>query len=398
MGGDGVILFTAFEPSGDRLAAPVIRALRAARTGIEIWALGGPRMQDAGAQMIDQTTADAAMLLSAVGRVGEHRRVLRKLRQWMANHPLNALVPVDSPAANWSICKMARRSHPDVQIVHLAAPQLWAWGAWRISKLRRLTDHVLCLLPFEPQWFSTRGVRATFVGHPLFTNPPEGYPPPADTHRAFDEVDQPKLGLLPGSRRQSEVCINWPTMLAVAEQLKQIHPNLQCKVAAADNQAAELIAQLNKQSGLGQTIAIETNKVDQVIRWSDVALIVSGTATLHAVAAGTPMVVVYNTGWWKWHLLGKWIIRTRTFALPNLVAEATGLGRVVPELVPHFGQCQPLILALERLLREPDLRRYQVTALAQIAQAFDGSDFTALTSGHILEAIDKSKAAFSGPS
>ena len=397
MAGDGVILFTAFEPSGDRLAAPVIRALRAAGARVEIWALGGPRMQDAGAQMIDQTTDDAVMLLSAAARIGEHRRILGKLKRWMAKHSLSALVPVDSPAANWSICKMVRRSHPHARIIHLAAPQLWAWGAWRIAKLRRLTDHVLCLLPFEPQWFSTRGVRATFVGHPLFTKPPNGNWSPTGPRRRFYESGEPRLALLPGSRRQSEVRVNWPTMLAVAEQLKQTLPDLQCKVAATDSQAAALITRLNKRSGLGQTMVIETDKVDQVLRWTDVALIVSGTATLHAVAAGTPMVVVYNTGWCKWHLMGKWIVRTRTFTLPNLVAEPAGLGRVVPELVPHFGQCPPLVAALEPLLREPGLRRDQTAALAQIAQAFDGPDFAALASGHILGAIDGYAATPLGP-
>ena len=383
MAGDGVILFTAFEPSGDRLAAPVIRALRQARPGVDIWALGGPRMQDAGANMIEQTTADAAMLLSAAARIGEHRCYLDKLKRWMSEHALGALLAVDSPAANWSICKMVRRSHPDAPILHLAAPQLWAWGQWRIGKLRRLTDHVLCLLPFEPQWFAARGVKATFVGHPLFAGAAPGEP--GDT---CDENGPAKLALLPGSRRNTEVRTNWPTMLGVAEQLTQTLPGLQCKVAAADDDAATLIAQLGEHCDLGKTMAIEKDMIDPVLHWADAALIVSGTATLHAVAAGTPMVVMYNTGWWKWHLLGRWLIRTRTYSLPNLVAEAAGLGRVVAELMPHFGQIPPLIGALEPLLREPGRRRDQSAALARVAKAFDGLDFAAVVSGHVFEAID----------
>ena len=162
------ILFTAFEPSGDALAAPMITRLLEQHPGLRVWALGGPKMLAAGADLIETTTDNPAMLLGAASQARAHQQRLKRLTKWLNDHKLAALVPVDSPAANWSICKLVRKTQPAAKIIHLAAPQLWAWAPWRIKKLRRLTDHVLCLLPFEPDWFTARGVRATFVGHPLF--------------------------------------------------------------------------------------------------------------------------------------------------------------------------------------------------------------------------------------
>src|SRR5699024_836891 len=103
------------------------------------------------------------------GQALQHRTRLKRLAKWMRADDCNlaAVVAVDSPAANWSICKLARRHQPQAIILHLAAPQLWAWGEWRIRKLRRLTDGVLCPLPFAPAWFAARRVIPVFGGHPL---------------------------------------------------------------------------------------------------------------------------------------------------------------------------------------------------------------------------------------
>ena len=102
----------------------------------------------------------------------EGKTLLRRkadLATWLGQHDIAAHVPVDSPAANWSMCRATRNVQPNASVVHLVGPQLWAWAEWRIRRLRKLTDHVMCLLPFEPAWFGERGVSGTFVGHPLFT-------------------------------------------------------------------------------------------------------------------------------------------------------------------------------------------------------------------------------------
>ncbi len=138
--GQGAILFTAFEPSGDAHAAPVIAELLRQSPGVRVYAWGGPKMEAAGATMLGRTADDGAMGLGALKRAGEVRREVRRIKQWIREYRVLAVVVVDSPAANFPVAKAVKRT--GARIVHLVAPQLWAWGKWRIGKLRRLTDLV----------------------------------------------------------------------------------------------------------------------------------------------------------------------------------------------------------------------------------------------------------------
>src|SRR5690606_25495740 len=139
---------------------------------LTLLAYGGPRMAAAGATLLELTTEKPAMLADAVGQVWSHRqrvaRFEKLMQQGLADGAsLAAHVPVDSPAANWALCEAVRRHRPESRVVHLVAPQMWAWAPGRVVKLRRLSDMVLCLLPFEPEWFGAHGIPTRYVGHPL---------------------------------------------------------------------------------------------------------------------------------------------------------------------------------------------------------------------------------------
>jgi len=384
------ILFTAFEPSGDALAAPIIRRLLKLRPDLEIHAFGGPKMKSAGAKIIELTTERATMLLGAVSQVGIYRKRLQHLSRWLGEINLSVLVPVDSPAANWSICKLVRRTQPAAQIVHLAAPQLWAWAPWRIHKLRRLTDQVLCLLPFEPDWFKDRGVPAVFVGHPMFearseTNQSKKGP----TNRS--EAPKTKIALLPGSR-VAEIRANWPTMVRVFSALQANHSNLYGQVATADENSAKLVREVctsgNHAIAWPDRINITTAKTDEVLKWADMALVVSGTATLQCAANNKPMVVLYNVSRWAWWLWARWVVQTDTFALPNLIAQAAGNGRIVPELVPHFGDPKPVIEAMQSLIGDCAARDQQKKAFERIHQAFDDRSYSNDCAQRLIQSLE----------
>lgn len=389
------ILFTAFEPSGDTLAAAMIPHLKRLRPEIKIWALGGAKMQAQGAEVLEHTTDRAAMHLGVVSEIRTHQRRLRWLKDWMDHHPVGALVPVDSPAANWSICALARRCRHRPRVVHLAAPQLWAWAPWRIRKLRRLTDHVLCLLPFEPPWFAQRGVPASFVGHPLF-NLSQSTPPahqPVDDHQTTADLTVGlKLALLPGSRL-NEIRDNWPTMLQAFIDLRAAYPALQGRVAAIDASAEKLIQQLMRtRSQPGDVVSVPrvvTRQIEQVIEWADIALVVSGTATLQVAAHHKPMVVLYNLRRLTWHLLGRWLVSTRTFSLPNLLAQSDGLGHVVPEFVPHFWQVEPVVEQVRRLIEDAQVRQRQQNLFDRIAGQYADHPFGTLAAKELLRILDQ---------
>lgn len=384
------ILFTAFEPSGDHIGSALIAELKRRDPDRPIYALGGPLMEKAGAEIIEVTTDKAVMLGGAVSQVKQHWHRLGRLKQWLADNRENrigALVPTDSPAANWSICALVRKQQPDAKIVHLVAPQLWAWAPWRVRKLRRLTDHVMCLLPFEPDWFAQRGVSASFVGHPLYDRIPAQKTPPAE---GLPVTTGPKLALLPGSR-ESEIKRNWPTMLGAYRRLHASHRGLIAVVAATDKARAHQIELMSPMGVLPRAMQMVIGDADAVLNWADAAMVVSGTATLHAAAHGTPMTVFYNLKPYEWHLVGRWFVTTRTLSLPNLIGESMGLGRIVPELMPHFGDADALTRATAPLLREGETRQKQHQAFTAIRERFAGRCFERAAADTLLSEISGKK-------
>ncbi len=378
------ILFTAFEHSGDHIAGALIAELKRREPDRPVFAMGGPTMQKSGAVLIETTTDRAIMLAGAATQAIEHIKRLGRLKKWLMQNKIAALVPTDSPAANWSICAKVKRYQPEVKIVHLVAPQLWAWAPWRVKKLRRLTDHVLCLQPFEPKWFGERGVPSTFVGHPLYDQVPAEKTPPLDS---LPKTDGPKLALLPGSRH-GEVKHNWPTMLDAYRRLHATHQNLKAVIAASDSARAHQIESTSPMGVLPRSMHMLAGDADAVLNWADAALVVSGTASLHAAAHGTPMAVFYNVKRYEWELVGRWVINTRTMSLPNLISESMDMGRIVPELMPHFGDPEALVRAIEPLLRDSQARRDQIAGFKRLREKFCSQRFEKAAADKLLEVLN----------
>ncbi|MEM1444803.1 MAG: hypothetical protein AAGF84_02005 [Planctomycetota bacterium] len=381
------LLFTAFETSGDVLAARLLESIRQREPNLETFALGGPKLEAAGATLLEETTGHAKMGLGAMSQIAELRRRVKLVRDWMRDHPIDALVPVDSPAANWHFCKVVRKvaepgSAEAPKIVHLVAPQVWAWATWRVNWLKRLSDHVLCLLPFEPDYFGGHDIPATFVGHPLFAPATlEKKPTPASVRDLPGTADgTPKLAMLPGSR-PGEVEKNWADMLAAFDQLRFRFPKLVAAVAASDKARADQIMRQSPGGRLPRRVGMVVGDAAATLDWSDAAVVVSGTATLEAVSRKCPHVALFRASPVMWNTLGRAIVRTRTFTLPNLLGEHLHLpstedgGRVVPELVPHFGGHEPIVKAIEPLLHDAASRDAQRADFTAIADAFTGVDF-----------------------
>lgn len=385
------ILFTAFEPSGDALAARMIARLKSLRPDLPVWGYGGPRMEAAGAELLETTTRNAVMLAGAAQHAMAHRKRLTRLASTLQRRPIAALVPVDSPAANWSICSLVRKTQPDAKIVHLAAPQVWAWAPWRVFKLRRLTDHVLCLLPFEPDWFAKHRVPATFVGHPIFEHGPGAPRSNLEGLPVKGSGGWPRVALLPGSR-PGEWQKNWRTILEAYTILLERYLDVVGVVAAVDAPAAETLSDMAATfppdvAGVVRGLQIAVNRTDDVIAWADVVLVVSGTATLQVAAHRKPMVVLYNVNPFAWHLLARWIVWTRTFSLPNLIARSYGLKKPIAELVPHFGAARPVADRLDKLVRDDEARNAQIAALDCICQPFANHPFAQLATDKLLEVL-----------
>lgn len=384
------ILFTAFEPSGDDHAAPVIAEIIARQPGRPVYAWGGPKMEAAGAVVVERTGENAVMGVPGLAKIREHKQINARIKRWMAAHKPVLHVPVDSPAANFPIAAMAKAQ--GTAVVHLVAPQVWAWGSWRVAKLRRLTDLVLCLLPFEEGWFTTRGVPARFIGHPLFDHEldPQRVLEKARTLPDFGDGQAHgpwRIGLFPGSRPK-ELEKNLPLLLEAYRELaacercrRDGRPPVAMIVAVNDAVEARLRQLADRHGGVPGGVSFIAGDTDSAVRWAELALVVSGTVTLQIARQARPMVVFYKSNEILYNLIGRWIVSTRFFTLPNLIA-----GRaVVTELVPHFGGAEPIALAARALITDPAAMARQRQDLADIAGRFSGLEASMAATDAILE-------------
>lgn len=374
------VLFTAFEPSGDDHASAVIRELKRRRPDLQIYAWGGPKMRRAGADLIAETGHDAVVGFPGLEKILHHLRVNRDIGRWIKAHPEVRLhVPVDSPAANLPICGISRRA--GLKVVHLVAPQLWAWGSWRLKKLKRRTNLVLCLLPFEELWFSARNVPARFIGHPLFD---EALDLDGLTEKARS-LDQgtPNIAVLPGSR-PAELRRNFPVMLAAFRELKRRYPEARGLVAATTEAVRESLYQrANRLGGWPEGLDIRVGETDLVVRWCDMALAVSGTVTLQVARQAKPMVIIYKVNELTFNTLGRALIASPYYTLPNLIANQ----EIVPELVPYFKGHERLVTMADDILRSSDRMEAQRLNLRSISAKFAGKMASADAASAIEEML-----------
>ena len=263
-------------------------------------------------------------------------------------------IPVDSPAAQFQITPAFRSR--GAKTVHWVAPKIWArrWDG-RLPKLRRQTDGLACLFPFEADWFSSRGLPATFVGHPSFSRAIEATPTPG-----LPETEH-RVAILPGSRSQ-EIRDNLPLMLDVMDRLRS-EMEVSGVIVAADPRAAKQIDSLNQ-----SRYPVRTGDIDGVLAWSSFAFAVSGTVTLDVARHRRPGLGIYACGW-AFRMIAKMLIRGMVLP-PNLV-----LGReAMPELAPIPIDPRFVLEAVRTLLNDDQALRAQVEAWDELHTMYEGHD------------------------
>jgi lipid-A-disaccharide synthase len=320
------IFLVAGEQSGDNLGAALIGALRARRPELEFFGIAGPAMRAAGCQAVGNSEALAVMglveVLSHLPRLWRLRRAaLRAARAGRAE----VFIGIDSPEFNLSLARELHRR--GVATVQYVSPQVWAWRGGRVTGMARILDLVLCLLPFEPEFYARARLPARFVGHPLA----DQIPMEPDRAAARVSLALPAgatvLALLPGSRR-AEVQRLAADFLAAASWLDARRPGLLC-IAPAANASARALLERAALRFPELPLRITDGQAQTVLAASDVVLVASGTAALETLLSKRPMVVAYRVGWvTAWLLRRLRLIKSAFFAQPNLLA-----GRlIVPEL------------------------------------------------------------------
>lgn len=311
------IFFSVGEPSGDLHAANLIRELRRRSPQVQCVGFGGPQMASAGCQLHFELTSLAVMwFLRVLLNLGTFFRLARQAHRTFRQQRPDAVVLVDYPGFNWWIARRAKSE--GIPVFYYTPPQIWAWGSWRVNKMRRFVDHVLCSLPFEQAWFRQHGCRAEFVGHPFFD---EVRRRPLD-ERFLAELRSapgPLVTLLPGSRNQ-EVEHNLADFLRTAAQVRRQVPSARFAVAAFQPRQAQLARQKIAQSGL--EIPVYVGRTAELMAGATCCVAVSGSVSLELLYYRKPTVIHYRIG-----RLAYWVQnqfrRVKYITLVNLLASDT---------------------------------------------------------------------------
>jgi lipid-A-disaccharide synthase len=327
------VFLVAGEASGDLHAANLLSALQRLAPGVAAAGVGGERLRAAGLECVARAEELSVMGLAEVVR--ELPRLLalsRRVRgEAVARRP-DVAVLVDSPDFNLPLAKALRRA--GIPVVIYVSPQLWAWRAGRVRRIRRDVRRVLCLLPFEPAFYARHGVPAEYVGHPLIDEL-------AGVMAAPPAVDPGSIALLPGSRWH-EVESLLPAMLAAVDRLAAGGTPVRARLIAAPGLASGRLSALV--GGHARRVELVAADRHRALAACGAAMVASGTATLECALLGVPMVVGYRLHPLT-YALARALVRVPFVSLVNLTAGEA----VVEELVQHAFTAEALAAAVARL-------------------------------------------------
>jgi lipid-A-disaccharide synthase len=283
------IFFSAGEPSGDLHAANLARAIRARVPEAQFVGYGGPQLAAAGCQLHADLTSLAVMWFArALLNLHKFWDLASRADRYFAHHRPDAVVLVDYPGFNWWIARRAK-AH-GIPVFYYSPPQIWAWATWRVKKMRRFVDHVLCSLPFEESWLRERGCHVTYIGHPFFDDVRERQLDQEFIDR-YRQPDRALLVILPGSRNQ-EIELNLAGFLRTAAIVLSRFPELRIAVAAFKPRQAERARQMIAASGLAVDVFV--NKTPELMQLADCCLATSGSVSLELLYHGRPTVIGYR--------------------------------------------------------------------------------------------------------
>jgi lipid-A-disaccharide synthase len=337
------IFISAGEPSGDLHGANLVRALHRLSPGVECVGFGGPSMEAAGGRLLYPLCRLAVMWFWRVlANATTFLQLLSRADRYFRHHRPDAVVLIDYPGFHWWL---ARRAHfHGIPVFYFVPPQLWAWAGWRVSKMRRWVDHVLCALPFEEPWFRARGVVADYVGHPYFDELPR-----QQLNAHFLAAQQRRagsvIGLLPGSRTQ-EVERNLPTLLRAAARIHQGRPDTRFLVACFKEAHAHHVGACLQRKAL--PIAVHVGRTPEIIHLARACIAVSGSVGLELLYQGKPSVIVYRIRSLDLRVC-RWFKKSPHISLVNLLAEK----EIVPEFLSDRCEAGPISAHIVRWLNDP---------------------------------------------
>lgn len=318
------ILIVAGEASGDMHGANLVKEILKIDPGIRFFGIGGDMMKEAGVKISHHAREMAIVgIFEVINKLSLIRKAMKDMVELMDTVKPDAVILIDYPDFNLRVAKKAKDR--GIKVIYYISPQVWAWRKGRVKTISRVVDKMLVVFPFEVPVYRDAGVDVEFVGHPLMDAVPVGQDRKSARRELCFGEDDTVIGLLPGSRKK-EVEYLLPEMLQAARLIAKKVGGARFAVPVANTLDTGYIKGFIEGSGID--VQLFSGKTYSVMAASDILLIASGTATLEAAIAGTPMVVTYRMMPLT-YMIGKRLVHLEHGSLPNIVA---GKG-IVPELI-----------------------------------------------------------------
>jgi len=341
------------EVSGDTLGVKLMQSFREQGIDAEFEGIGGPQMIAEGFKSYYPME-----ILSVMGIV-EVLKDLKKLfavrdglvELWTAQ-PVDVFIGIDAPDFNLRLSKTMKEKNLPIKTVQYVSPSVWAWRQGRVHGIKKTIDLVLCLFPFEKNFYQQYGVPAAFVGHPLAKQLPLNNSVQDAKRNLGLDPEKTYIALLPGSRR-GEVERLLPLVLGSAQIVSTKYPNVEYLIPAINDarktQIESSVAQcdpaLIAKLHILENSDTESNVGRMVMSASDIVALASGTATLEAMLLHRPMVTFYKLNTLT-YFIAKLLVKIPYYSLPNIIAGK----KVIEELIQKQATPERLAQEIESLM------------------------------------------------
>ena len=334
------IMIIAGEASGDLHGAHLVRAMRALDPHLDFFGVGGNALRQAGVHlMVDNSQIAVVGISEAFLKFKIILSALRIVKKGLNRLRPALLILIDFPDFNLHVATVAKKL--GIPVMYYISPQVWAWRTGRVKKIKNVVDHMVVIFPFEVDFYKKSNVPVTFVGHPLLDS--MKYRTSGEKKKNL-KADNLLIGLLPGSRN-GEITRHLPTMVQAADILSEQLSGIRFAIPVASTVDTTLVEAI-VEGGTSRPLILRDGLRD-VLDEAALVITASGTVTLEAAIAGTPMIIVYKVSplsYW----LGKRLIRVKHIGMANLVAERP----IVPELIQHEASAENIASRALQMLRD----------------------------------------------
>ncbi len=358
------LLIVAGESSGELYGSLLAAEIKKAHPDARLFGAGGERMRQQGVEIVREISG-AFGLTELVSHLKDLRQTFRELMEKTAQMRPQAAVLIDFPDFNFKVAAALKKM--GIPVLYYVSPQLWAWRAGRIKKIKRLADFMAFILPFEEQIYREAGMPHEFVGHPALDEISlmKKEQPGAFLSRLGLEATRPLLAMLPGSR-PSELKRHLPLLADLMTIFKREFPGWQFFMPVAPNLKTETFKEeFAALRELGAVIKKES-ALDALLA-CDAAVIASGTATLQGAFLEKPFTVIYKLSPVTFHV-ARALVKVKYVSLVNILSG----GQSVKEYLQKDARPELIMAELREMIRNPEYREGMLSRFRQVKALFEG--------------------------